>query len=566
MRLSDVSLRTRLMAGPMLAVVILLTVCLVFLQTFRKQQDTVGEISDVEIGRSVVVTGFLAKLSENQGTLSDILADAVSGKAKEEVIFEKGRKTIDNVRELAKQFSEYRPHFAADPGLLQVFETAEKEMATYRGTIVSVVQMATADADLAGGQMLKASGSYIRLVGQMSRVLSRTDEKIVGELASMMTASEQTTIYLTAGAVAALLGLLALSFLFYRSISLTIRRIVGVMDRLAGNDLQVEVPNQARKDEIGAIARSVQVFKNNAVEMQTLRGEQSAADARAAAEKKQALLDMGARLEARVGTIAGTLSASAEEMQRTAQALLETAEQTARQTQAAAQASEQTSSNVQTVAAASEELSTSISEINQQITKSASISQQASSEAAQTNTLMEGLNAAAVKIGDVVKLINDIAGQTNLLALNATIEAARAGEAGKGFAVVASEVKSLATQTAKATEDIAAQVSEIQASTRSSVSAIRAIGETIRSVNEIATSIAAAMEEQGAATQEITRNIQQASVGAGEVSNNVRAVNEEAAGTGTAARQVLGMAGSLAENGATLRTEVDRFLAEVRAA
>ncbi|WP_029010948.1 methyl-accepting chemotaxis protein, partial [Azospirillum halopraeferens] len=222
--------------------------------------------------------------------------------------------------------------------------------------------------------------------------------------------------------------------------------------------------------------------------------------------------------------------------------------------------------NVQTVAAASEELGSSITEISRRVSESARISRDAQGAAERTNTTVEGLATAAQRIGDVVSLIQNIAGQTNLLALNATIEAARAGEAGKGFAVVASEVKALANQTARATEDIAAQIAEIQAQTGGAVTAIRDIGKTISDVNEIAGTIAAAVEEQAAATQEIGRNVQQAACGTQEVSDNITGVSTAAREAGTAAAEVLSAANRLSQEAGTLRTEVDGFIARVRAA
>ena len=270
--------------------------------------------------------------------------------------------------------------------------------------------------------------------------------------------------------------------------------------------------------------------------------------------------------EANVKTIVEKVSAAAVESQATANAMAATAEKTLRQSTAVAAASEQASTNVQTVASAAEELSSSVAEISRQVAQSTKITGQAVEEVNRTNASVQGLAEAAQKIGDVVKLINDIAGQTNLLALNATIEAARAGEAGKGFAVVASEVKSLANQTAKATEDIAGQVKSIQEATRKAVEAMKAIGSTIGQVSEIATTIASAVEEQGAATQEIARNIQQASAGTREVSTTIVDVSESASETGRSAATVLERSTSIAGQSSDLRTQVDSFLGKIRAA
>jgi methyl-accepting chemotaxis protein len=242
------------------------------------------------------------------------------------------------------------------------------------------------------------------------------------------------------------------------------------------------------------------------------------------------------------------------------------AERTAHQAQAVSAATEEASSNVQTVASAGEELSASIQEISRQLSQATQITGEAVTMAGQTDDQVQGLVKAVEKIGDVVRLISDIAGQTNLLALNATIEAARAGEAGKGFAVVASEVKSLATQTAKATEEITGQIQAIQNATQGSVDSIRAITGVIGKINEISSSISAAVEEQGSATQEIARNVQQAAAGTQEVANNVQGVNASADETGTAAGQVLSAAEQLARQSDALRGDVSRFLEGIRAA
>ncbi|GIK98439.1 MAG: methyl-accepting chemotaxis protein [Alphaproteobacteria bacterium] len=359
---------------------------------------------------------------------------------------------------------------------------------------------------------------------------------------------------------------LIIVYLTSRSIVPPIIEMTKVMGRLAGGDKSVTVPSRDRKDEIGQMADAVEVFKQNAIEMDRLAAEQKELERRGMEEKKRTMNQVADRFQASVGGIVETVSSSATEMQTTAQSLTATAEETSRQSTAVAAASEQASANVQTVASAAEELSSSIAEISRQVAQSAEIAGRAVAEAERTNGQVKGLAEAAQKIGEVVNLISDIASQTNLLALNATIEAARAGEAGKGFAVVASEVKNLATQTAKATEEITGQIASIQQATREAVAAIQSIGQTIGSINEIATTIASAVEEQGAATQEIARNVQQAAAGTTEVSSNIAGVTQAAGETGAAATQMLSASGELARQGEHLRSEVDKFLQAVRVA
>jgi methyl-accepting chemotaxis protein len=271
-------------------------------------------------------------------------------------------------------------------------------------------------------------------------------------------------------------------------------------------------------------------------------------------------------LDSNVGSVVQVLSSAASELQAAAQGMTSSVEQVSRQSSMVAAAAEEATSSVETVAAAAEELTSSVAEIGRQVEQSTRIAQQAVTEAERTNATMQSLATAAQKIGEVVSLINAIAGQTNLLALNATIEAARAGEAGKGFAVVASEVKSLATQTARATEEIGAQISAIQSVTNDAVKAIGGIGSTINQMSEIATAIASAVQEQGAATQEIARNVTQAANGTRDVSENIGHVATASGETGTAASQVLQSSGELARESEQLRSKVDQFLSGVRAA
>jgi len=470
-------------------------------------------------------------------------------------------KAFAEVQSLTSDNATQQARLDAIAGLARTWQTdvAEKEIA-----LMGVPETQDAARKLEASGAGKTSMDGLRAkAGEMEKA----ERDLLGTRSADQDEAISTTFLATLlGSAASIVISIVVGFVLTRGIARPTAQMTSAMNTLAQGNTSVEIPARGRKDEVGAMAEAVQIFKDNMIETERLRTEQEASKARNEAERRQGMLDLANRFESSVGSVVNGVTAAATEMQATAKSMTSTADETSRQATAVAAASEQTTQNVQTVASATEELSASIGEITNQVTESTRIVGDAVHQANDTNSKVQGLAQAAEKIGEVVRLINDIAGQTNLLALNATIEAARAGEAGKGFAVVASEVKTLATQTAKATEEIAAQVRAIQEATASSAEAIGSITKTISRVSEISTTIASAVEEQGAATQEISRNVQQAAQGTQEVSSNIGAVTSAAQQTGSAANEVLQSASELSRNGEMLKSQVEEFLRTVRAA
>jgi methyl-accepting chemotaxis protein len=364
---------------------------------------------------------------------------------------------------------------------------------------------------------------------------------------------------------AAIIAGVAVGIYLVRDVSHGIASIVKPMQALGRGDLSAEVPHRGEQTEIGAMADTLQVFKE-ALVAKKAADEAVARDAEAKIERGRRVDNITRDFESAISNIVDTVSSASMQLEHSAGSLSATANRSQELSTVVAAASEEASTNVQSVASATEELSSSINEISRQVQESARMASEAVEQARRTNDRVGELSKAAARIGDVVELINTIAGQTNLLALNATIEAARAGEAGRGFAVVASEVKALAEQTSKATDEIGQQVSGIQGATQESVGAIKEISGTIERLSEISSAIAAAVEEQGAATQEISRNVQQASQGTQQVSANITDVQRGATETGAASTEVLTAAQSLANDSDRLKSEVGKFLTSVRAA
>ncbi|MCW2239895.1 methyl-accepting chemotaxis protein [Azospirillum canadense] len=558
MKLQNLTITTKIVAALLLMAALTLGTNLNALSSMSKISGEYSELIDQEAKAAVALPRSNRSLSEIGRLLYKMIAEDEEGQT---------RRLSGRVDEEATMFLKRTNEAMALPGVRDEVERLQAEFRRLMTMVAEVQKAAVAQNDAQantlmdesfGPASLKLSADLVTLTNQLIKRLDEASDEATAYANHIHT----VTLTIALVGIALCLGL-ALAVARY-GIARPIRALSAAMERLAAGDEAVEVLGHDRKDEIGPMARTVLVFKENAAAKRRMEAEQAEQKARAEAERHALMNGMAEQFEASVKTVVAQVSSAVTQVQGNARELSAMADQSKAQAVAVAAATQQASANVQTVATAAEEMSSTIAEISRQVNRSAEVAGHAVGRAQGTNQSIQALAAQAGAIGDVVKLITDIASQTNLLALNATIEAARAGEAGKGFAVVASEVKNLANQTAKATDEIAAQIGGMQQATGEAVQAIAEISDTITQINEIATTIAAAMEEQDAATKEIARNVQQAAHGTEEVSSNISGVEQAAQGTGRAASELSDAADGLAEQATVLSDEVDRFIAQVR--
>ena len=450
-----------------------------------------------------------------------------------------------------------------DDRIVQGLKEAAALLEEYRQALTKLVENSKA-VDKLVAEMNESAGAIVKGASALKADLFSDQQRLEAESNSAIGETERMIVMLAGGGF--LLGAI-LALLLGKGISRPMVEMCKAMRELAGGNFDVVLPGLGRRDELGEMAAAVEEFKMQAIaKAERDAAAQEAQNKAAGAARRSELIRFADEFEAAVGAIVSNVSTSAVQLEQAAGTLTRTAESTQSLSSQVAGASEEASSNIQSVASATEELSTSVDEIGRRVRDSNRIAEAAVLQAQQTDGRIGKLSRAAQEIGDVVKLITAIAEQTNLLALNATIEAARAGDAGRGFAVVASEVKSLASQTAKATDEISSHIAGMQDATQESVAAIKEIGGTIGQISNIASAIASAVEQQSSATQEIARNVQNVAQGTHEAAANIMQVNRGATETGSASEEVLNSAKSLSSESARLREELDRFMANIRAA
>ena len=561
LRFKDLPIAVKSLVAPIVGALITVAIVIVVVVVNNASARSADQAEQAE---QLVTTVTAARLAFTQGHAG--LFRAVSWRA----INVQSERVEAAAREAAVAISRAVDTMQAVPASAvrasALVEGLQRLLAEYRTAAQQTAEVMRDDAFAATFLMGDVQERSIQIEAEFGKLSSdmaaASGERRAAATETMRNGLKLIVVVAAAGIV---LGL-GLALVPARAISRPIKRLTEAVSGIAAGDLATPIPADDRGDEIGAMTRAVTVLRRNTEEMRRLQAEQKEMEARVAAVRTAEKHRLADAFEAAVGKIVDIVSAASSELESLATLLTHSAENTRQLSAVVASASEQASINVQTVASSTDQLTGSINEIGRHVQESSKIAAAAVSQAEKTDARITDLSQAAQRIGDVVRLITAIAEQTNLLALNATIEAARAGEAGRGFAVVATEVKTLANQTARATEEISTQIAGMQTATGESVGAIKEISATIGRISEIASNVAAAVNEQGAATEDISRNIQEAAKGTTHVAGNIAEVSKGASETGSASTQVLASAKALSNQGSKLKLEVQKFLATVRAA
>ena len=563
--LDDMPIWLKIAIVPIVATVGLVIIATLGMRGLNAQQRTLDEIAEVSFAKSVKISELSDTLQDAHSSLYRLLTWNAAGVEEAKINAIEASFNTSTVK-AAKILADYRTSFPLEGDEDALLKKLDKGLVLYKNNTAQVISMQKMDFTAAVSFMWTAQDSFQALMADTQNMVA-LEARLIDSNRKEAAESAGTTRSLFISITLVVLGLLAvISFLLVRAIASAVGGMTHAMQRLADGDLSVQVPAIGRRDEIGAMAATVQVFKENAQRVHKLTEEQEVMQREAAQSKRAAMGELASEIESTVRTAVDAASRAADSIRGEAEVLASNAETAISQTAQVAESSELANGNVETVAQAAERLVGSITEINRQVAESSRVAGEAVAEASRTDETVKTLTVASGKIGEVVNLINDIASQTNLLALNATIEAARAGDAGKGFAVVANEVKNLANQTARATEEITGEIVAMKEATDQAVKAIDGIVVTIGRVNEALSAITSAVTEQGRATAEISSSVSQAADGTRTVSSGIGEVRRVADQVGNAAASVHVTTETLVGEFGRLQSQVDGLVGRLRSA
>ena len=563
--LDDMPIWLKIAIVPIVATVGLVIIASLGMRGLNAQQRTLDEIAGVSFAKSVKISELSDTLQDAHSSLYRLLTWNAAGVEEGKINAIEGSFNASTAK-AAKILAEYRAGFPLEGDEDALLKKLDRALVLYKNNTAQVISMQKMDFTAAVSFMWTAQDSFQALMAETQSMVA-LEARLIETNRKEAAEAAETTRNLFVSITLVVLGLLAvISFLLVRAIASAVGGMTGAMERLANGDLSVQVPAIGRRDEIGAMAATVQVFKENAQRVQKLTDEQEVMQREAAQSKRVAMGELASEIESTVRTAVDAASQAADSIRGEAEVLASNAEIAINQAAQVAESSELANGNVENVAQAAERLVNSITEINRHVAESSRVAEEAVAEASRTDETVKTLTVASGKIGEVVNLINDIASQTNLLALNATIEAARAGEAGKGFAVVANEVKNLANQTAKATEEITGEIIAMKTATDQAVKAIDGIVVTIGRVNQALSAITSAVTEQGRATAEISSSVSQAADGTRTVSSGIGEVRQVADQVGNAAASVHVTTETLVGEFGRLQSQVDSLVGRLRSA